>query len=200
MPDAAQPYELDHLTDAARAALKRGAGRAYESLVPDSSDANARAALDAVRTAGAVKQASNREADQCVQSGLWLWHDFLDESHTISQGIETPDGSFWHGIMHRREGDFSNSKYWYRRVGQHPAYATLAAEVRELTRDEPADKRVVALTHDGGGGGWDPYAFVDLCEAAHAAGPNDPLHAVAVAVQQAEWRVVFDHCVREARR
>src|SRR5947209_3766436 len=53
--------------------------------------------------------------------GLWLRFDFLDESHKISQEIETPTGSFWHAIMHRREGDFANSKYWWRRVGKHPA-------------------------------------------------------------------------------
>jgi hypothetical protein len=53
--------------------------------------------------------------------GLWLRFDFLDESHKLSQEIETPTGSFWHAIMHRREGDFGNSKYWWRRVGQHPA-------------------------------------------------------------------------------
>ena len=54
-------------------------------------------------------------------AGLWLWFDFLDESHKISQEIDTPTGSFWHAIMHRREGDFGNSKYWWRRVGKHPA-------------------------------------------------------------------------------
>jgi hypothetical protein len=46
--------------------------------------------------------------------------DDLDRSHTISQSIETPTGSFWHGILHRREGDFSNSKYWFRRAGKAP--------------------------------------------------------------------------------
>src|SRR5439155_27265178 len=39
-------------------------------------------------------------------AGLWLWFDYLDESHSLSQDIHTPEGSFWHGIMHRREGDF----------------------------------------------------------------------------------------------
>jgi hypothetical protein len=58
---------------------------------------------------------------QACLAGLWLRFDFLDASHTISQEIETPTGSAWHAIMHRREGDFGNSIYWWRRVGKHPA-------------------------------------------------------------------------------
>jgi hypothetical protein len=55
-----------------------------------------------------------------LQAGLWLYVDALERSHQISQGIDTPTGAFWHGIMHRREGDFGNSHYWFRRVGSHP--------------------------------------------------------------------------------
>ncbi len=76
-------------------------------------------------------------------AGLWLRFDFLDESHKISQGIETPTGSFWHAIMHRREGDFANSKYWWRRVGKHPALI------------------------------GDPFAFVDAVEACVIRGQGD---------------------------
>src|SRR2546426_5983164 len=47
-----------------------------------------------------------------LAAGLWLYVDNLERSHTVSQGIETSTGSFWHGIMHRREGDFSNSHHW----------------------------------------------------------------------------------------
>ena len=55
-------------------------------------------------------------------AGLWLRFDFLDESHVISQEDESaPDRNFWHAIMHRREPDAWNSKYWWRRVGPHPA-------------------------------------------------------------------------------
>ena len=43
-------------------------------------------------------------------SGLWLLAGDLDRSHTISQSIGSAEGSFWHAIMHRREGDFGNSK------------------------------------------------------------------------------------------
>ena len=62
------------------------------------------------------------------RAGLWLYFDFLDESHRSSQEIETPDGSFWHAIMHRREPDAENSKYWWRRVGKHPVLSRLVEE------------------------------------------------------------------------
>jgi hypothetical protein len=55
-----------------------------------------------------------------LAAGLWLYVDNLERSHTVSQSLETPTGSYWHGIMHRREGDFSNSRYWMRRAAGHP--------------------------------------------------------------------------------
>src|SRR4051812_26824411 len=62
----------------------------------------------------------NPDMAACCLAGVWLLHDFWDESHNISQRIDTPEGSYWHAIMHRREGDFSNAKYWYGRVAGHP--------------------------------------------------------------------------------
>lgn len=60
-------------------------------------------------------------ANTSLEAGLWLYVDDLDRSHRVSQQLEGPTGSFWHGIMHRREGDFSNSHYWFSRTGHHPA-------------------------------------------------------------------------------
>ena len=74
-------------------------------------------------------------------AGLWLYHDFLDESHTLSQDIHTPTGSFWHAVMHRREGDFDNSKYWWRRVGEHPVFAPLHVAAQEAFRLTPIGPR-----------------------------------------------------------
>src|SRR5258706_16358356 len=46
----------------------------------------------------------NQDDADAMLAGLWLWHDWLDESHQISQSLHSATGSFWHAIMHRREG------------------------------------------------------------------------------------------------
>ena len=125
-------------------------------------------------------------------AGLWLRFNYLDESHRISQDLETPTGSYWHGVMHRREGDFSNAKYWFRRVGENPVFEPLAAAARETAgADPPAAARFLVEQSS-----WDPFRFVDLCE--QAAGSATPLMELAVAVQQCEWELLFESCYRQA--
>jgi hypothetical protein len=130
----------------------------------------------------------DRDMAQCCLAGIWLLHDCLDESHTISQGIETPSGSFWHAIMHRREGDFSNAKYWFRRVGQHAVFAPLAKRAAELAVNLGASSSKFT-----DGDEWDPFAFVDVCQQAARDGQGADL---CRAVQQAEWELLFDSCYR----
>jgi hypothetical protein len=132
-------------------------------------------------------------AARAMLAGLWLRHDALDESHNISQSLATPDGSFWHAIMHRREGDFSNAKYWYARCRHHPVLEQIPALAR-ATLGEAARGALHGVIDRGA---WDPDAFVDAVEATHR-DPDDPLHAAAVRLQQVEWRALFDSCLRAA--
>jgi hypothetical protein len=41
----------------------------------------------------------DRSMARACLAGLWLLYDFLDESHTISQDIDTSTGSYWHGVI-----------------------------------------------------------------------------------------------------
>jgi hypothetical protein len=131
----------------------------------------------------------DRALSKCCHSGLWLLFDFLDESHTISQDISSVEGSYWHGIMHRREPDYGNAKYWFRRVPSHPVYAALAAEARELAagRELDAPAQFLAANID-----WDPYAMIDLCEA--IARGRSQCRELAEEVAMAEWQLLFAHC------
>jgi len=98
-----------------------------------------------------------------ARSAALLWHDHLDASHDVSQDLLSADGSFLHGIMHRREPDYPNAKYWFRRAGDHPCYPGLAGQVAAylgVTGNEALAKRLVP------GGQWDPFTFVDAVESA----------------------------------
>jgi len=106
-------------------------------------------------------------------SGLWLLAGDLDRSHAISQSLHTAEGSYWHGIMHRREGDFGNAKYWFRRVGSHPVEARL--------RDHDSGLYLDAAT------------FVDACADALHSDPAD--RELCRRVQWLEWQLLFSHCL-----
>ena len=105
---------------------------------------------------------------ECL-SGLWLLAGDIDRSHTISQDIHTSTGSFLHGIMHRREGDFGNAKYWFRKVGNHPVLVQIAERLGDLYPD--------------------PFAFVDACSQA----ADDQLALRCQQAQWIEWQLLMTH-------
>jgi hypothetical protein len=143
----------------------------------------------------------DREMGAACCAALWLRFDFLDRSHQISQSIDTAEGSYWHAVMHRREPDFFNSKYWFRRAGRHELFDTLVKEARHLAEQELATPgRQNRLGNQIGflarQTTWDPLALVDLCELALDASP--PLHTFCRKLQQLEWQLMFDYCYRRA--
>jgi len=61
------------------------------------------------------------DAPDLVKVGLHLLNDDLVASHALSQQHEGKSlADYWHAIIHRREGDYGNSRYWFGRVGRVP--------------------------------------------------------------------------------
>jgi hypothetical protein len=121
------------------------------------------------------------DAPPAVRSALHLWNDSLSRCHALAQDIADATGSCLHGVMHRREPDYANAKYWFRQVGAHPIFPDVlrAAEGVEALRTAA----------------WDPCKMVDLCEEAAA----DPALDKALRdVQAREIELLAAHCLRGA--
>ena len=136
-------------------------GAAREALAPVFEAHPPEIALQALvvqEPAGAAAREAVAEAlkapcfasNPAAASALWLYADELDRSHTLSQSLHTATGSFLHGIMHRREGDFGNSLYWMGQTGSHPVWESIPgydprAFIRAVEARTADDDALVAL-------------------------------------------------------
>jgi hypothetical protein len=141
-------------------------------------ECSSEAARERLRTASAARLFAGARAPEAALSGLYVYFSCFEEAHSIAQDIATPEGSYWHGIVHRQEPDAGNAAYWFRQVGPHPIFPALARAT-------------------GQEGPWDPFAFIEMCEQARRQ-PGSELETRAREIQRIEWQLLFDYCARPA--
>ena len=129
-----------------------------------------------------------------IQAALYLCFDCFEEAHQIANDHEgTVAGNWTHAILHRREPDAGNSKYWYARVkvpaklGQGIAKEALRV-LGEKTERELEDFREKLAQS----GVWEPEAFVDACEKFRKKDPRLPAYGALARVQETEWKGLVD--------
>jgi hypothetical protein len=122
-------------------------------------------------------------ADASVLAGLWLYCGRFEESHSISQELQTEEGSYWHGILHRQEPDDWNAGYWFKRVGKHAIFEDLRNAAQGLGYST--------------GDRWDARAFIDFCASARREGGAK--ERLAVEVQQIEFGMLLSWCIQHGR-
>lgn len=118
-------------------------------------------------------------------SGLLLRLNRWEDSHELSQTLNTAEGSYWHGIAHRLEPDYGNASYWFRRVGRHSIFPHLQTAAVEILAGQSTRWTLKEQ--------WDPFLFVQWCEEANGGNEASKVKA-ATAIQNAEWELLFEWC------
>lgn len=138
-----------------------------------------------------------------VKAGLHLFNESLDKSHAIAQEITNGAGSYWHGIMHRMEGDYSNAKYWLADAGHFPFHTQLAASVRsyisihdlaDLEHDALRSKLEVLITCPV----WNPSVFVDAVELQATLVQQPKVEEWLKQIQRFEMELLLQYCYEQS--
>ncbi len=105
---------------------------------------------------------------------LWLRLGLIDRAHEIVQSANSGVRAYIHGIVHRLEGDFWNSKYWFRRVHDNRLLENLSDRV----------ERAIGLP------GFDPAIHTDRVQQflqSRSPASHQELSRIALAEWNAVW-------------
>lgn len=156
------------------------------------------AACQALRSL-TVAPERNAPAARSALAGAWVAADGFAEAHALAQELEGEWGDWWHAILHRREPDFGNALYWYRRVNVPQGVGeALGTKVLEAIGADPGPDLQPLAEAIKKHRRWEPGPFVGACEAARAGRVRPGSVAKLVAIQRLEWRAFLEYCLTEA--
>lgn len=154
---------------------------------------NGVASVTAVRdqVAQALPQA-DAETIERVRALVWLWQDHSEEAHEAVQDLHDRESSWIHAILHRREPDYSNARYWFHRVGQPAAYATLGDRVKAWLKTSGDNSLLKEVMPNGK---WDGLGMVAACEASDIESEDQPRIRALIQIQVLEFRMVLEQLI-----
>ncbi|MBO7744665.1 hypothetical protein I8J29_10685 [Paenibacillus sp. MWE-103] len=149
---------------------------------------------------------ADRPALIALKAGLHLLNESLGASHAYAQEIEDDaTGCYWHGIMHRMEGDFSNANYWFRMAGAHPAMQRLQDRAADWVRngtvlsDVPEGAIRDGLAEIARRTRWNASAFTGLVQLQESGRSAEDARGALEYVQHLELAELFAHTWQAAK-
>jgi hypothetical protein len=123
-----------------------------------------------------------------LQSAFYVCFDCFKEAHNIAQDHEGLIGNWLHAILHRREPDAGNSKYWYDRV-KLPGKVSqgIAEESLKLLKSLSLQELEPLQRKMSKSGAWEPEIFVDLCDQFRPKDPSSLAYWTLAKIQEIEW-------------
>lgn len=134
---------------------------------------------------GGGKEIGDKKMFALVRGSLFYAVDALDDAHRIFQDDPGDLGSYWHGMMHRREGDFDNARYWFRRAGRLPIFDRMHGAAANLSANMAKQSS------------WDAYLLTGMCEQAKF-GDTDAIPECR-RLQRVEFDELLNYCWRQSR-
>ena len=118
-----------------------------------------------------------------VRAGLFYYHNALEDSHKQAAKGAGDIAAYWHGMVHRREGDFENARYWMRRAGEQPVFQEMQARASD------------GAPHMARQSNWDPFLFTHRSEQ-YKYGEHEYKKEIGH-LQKVEFAVMFDYVWRQ---
>ncbi len=120
---------------------------------------------------------------------LLLWHDYMELSHHIADEERTTDFIYIHAMIHRREGDIYNSRFWFRHLDMcHIVISNITKEVRTYLTEKDETQLLDRFVKNDG---WLPLEFLEEVSKASKLKPSDPFVKLLRDIQTIEFTCWF---------
>jgi hypothetical protein len=75
-----------------------------------------------------------KDNQDCLNAIEFALNEQWDAAHKIVQEISTPNAQWIHAVLHKIEGDESNSRYWYSRssIEVYESYLDSTQELKAI--------------------------------------------------------------------
>lgn len=143
-----------------------------------------------------------RAYEIALKGAFLIYNDSLSKGHDELQDrlvyARHDTSSYWHGIMHRKEGDYNNAKHWC--PSDHPIHEELLQKARAYVQGQTIQNAELksSLNELVGQSKWDPRLFVDIVKEHVTSGLDEEAATLLNNIQKIEIDLLLDYTCEKA--